>query len=771
MKKVNGMTVYEENDICALDEYSEQIEKDITQKIKEKETDIANIQKEQITQKNKITSLETDNTSNKTNITQIKEKNTEQDTKLSKLEIENTELKSENERLREDLKGLPKGTFLGENIDLNDSSEMRLQSLKIGGNSKQETREGYNLLNFIKNAFKTQTINGLTIRNNEDGSFTLNGTTTDIVSVCLSERMKNLEAGIYNVSKNSSGNVSASYRNILYGNNAGKAIELCNFDSNEEQLITLTKDYEQYYFWLYIVTGITFNNYTIKPMLTKGIEKKPYEQYGTMPSPEYPSEVECCGDNINIFEATAESFTYNNAYLNYNNEQNEYHILSSQIWFRNTINNLELNETYTISFDAKISNSGTSSAEIKRLFRIDKPSDGTPLKYFDNNILLENEYKRYSLTFTAIETFLWATIRNTDEIEAYIKDIKITKGTSDTYSKFGQGNISFEMCNKNLAKTSKVGQHGTPIIKFSEKYTGPLTIAMKPISGNTQLNYRFFYADGTAGGDNSVTLVNTENNKWYCISLNVKNVIGVGTYNVVRQGYTNRTLEKQFIAKGQYSIQSDKDYIEHKSQTYTIPVQKPLRKIDTYKDTFIRKNGKRYERHFIYRRIFNGTEDWSYNSSIKVFLYNDTSSPIAKSFMNLDVPQPVCASHYTIASWNSYSNKNNNASVLSYVWVYTAYRIRDDRFTTVEEFKVWLQQQYNAGTPVYFDYILSEPEDIECTAEQTEILDKIENEAKTYKGVTHIYSTDKISPIFEGTYNKDIETMINNISKEVIANV
>ena len=97
--------------------------------------------------------------------------------------------------------------------------------------------------------------------------------------------------------------------------------------------------------------------------------------------------------------------------------------------------------------------------------------------------------------------------------------------------------------------------------------------------------------------------------------------------------------------------------------------------------------------------------------------------------------------------------------------------MRNIEFNEASQFKLWIIDQYNAGTPVYIDYVLAEPEEIECTAEQCEILDKIENEAKTYKGVTHIYSTDNVSPILEGTYNKDIETMINNISKGVVANV
>lgn len=51
MKKINGITVYEETDKCALDEYSEQLAKDIEQKFKDEayddtkiKQDISNIQ-------------------------------------------------------------------------------------------------------------------------------------------------------------------------------------------------------------------------------------------------------------------------------------------------------------------------------------------------------------------------------------------------------------------------------------------------------------------------------------------------------------------------------------------------------------------------------------------------------------------------------------------------------------------------------------------------------------------------------------------------------
>ena len=43
-------------------------------------------------------------------------------------------------------------------------------------------------------------------------------------------------------------------------------------------------------------SSITIN----KPMLILGEEDKPYERYGASPSLEYKSEVQACGDNVNI---------------------------------------------------------------------------------------------------------------------------------------------------------------------------------------------------------------------------------------------------------------------------------------------------------------------------------------------------------------------------------------------------------------------------------------------------------------------------------------
>ena len=136
-------------------------------------------------------------------------------------------------------------------------------------------RDSYNLLRFI---LASQTVNGLTITNNDDGTLILNGTTTDIVSMKISPSMYNLKAGDYYFSINATGNISSSFTKLIYGIKTSTDALMTTTNNNES--FSINKDYDEYLLWFYIKSGITFNNYTIKPMLNKGSTAKPFEQYG-----------------------------------------------------------------------------------------------------------------------------------------------------------------------------------------------------------------------------------------------------------------------------------------------------------------------------------------------------------------------------------------------------------------------------------------------------------------------------------------------------------
>lgn len=653
---------------------------------------------------------------------------------IKNLQSEKEQLKQENERLREDIKSLPKSKFSGENIDLNDSAEMRLQSLEIGGNSKQKEITD----NLIDNVWKQGGINDAT------------GIEQENANTIRSNFIKIYPKHLYSISRS----IFSSYMAYRFYDKDK------NFLGNQlsEEMLTSDKIDGRMNFNEGSMTFTILNN-NVRYMriidASNNLNTK-YVLTTEARNPNYPSEIECCGDNVNLFDKDNVNFI--NAYLANNKT------ITSTNYVKTYYIECKANKTYTIS------------KKIGKYFRVATSSKIPVINDIVSQIEIDDNNTNLTITTDSNAKYLLFNCRNnqTDTIteQEILDSIKIEEGSTPTrYSKFGQGNISFEMCNKNKLKT-----------EFTEN--NKLTATASREGYYIITNYRAYLEVGKTYSFSCKTDLNyglqNEGGKVICyLMLDKKFDYFVQIISNPRKIMVNKTgwyYLRYDIYKNNatasfwdFQIEEDEatDYEPHKSQTYTIPTQKPFRKIDSYKDIFIKKNGKRYERHYIYRRILDGTEDWSYNSSKKIFLYNDTSSLIAKSFMNLDVPPPVCSSHYTIVSWNSYSNKNNNASVLSYSWTYTAYRIRDDRFTTAEDFKVRLQEQYNAGTPVYVDYVLAEPKDIECTVEQTEILDKIENEAKTYKGVTHIYSTDNVDPVLEGTYNKDIETMIKNIATTV----
>jgi hypothetical protein len=95
-------------------------------------------------------------------------------------------------------------------------------------------------------------------------------------------------------------------------------------------------------------------------------------------------------------------------------------------------------------------------------------------------------------------------------------------------------------------------------------------------------------------------------------------------------------------------------------------------------------------------KVLDGTESFTvnaYNVGASVFMTQITNST------------PLLCSHFSYsASWRTLQNNYFSArSVASQVY------FRDDRFTTVNDFKAWLAAQYAAGTPVIVVYPLADP--------------------------------------------------------------
>ena len=104
MKKSESgkFTIYEENDICSLDEYSETLAGELEKEFDTTKNDrtnikksIENIQNEQETQNTNIENLEKDNKTNKEDISNLKKQDISQDELIEQLQKKNALLESQ----------------------------------------------------------------------------------------------------------------------------------------------------------------------------------------------------------------------------------------------------------------------------------------------------------------------------------------------------------------------------------------------------------------------------------------------------------------------------------------------------------------------------------------------------------------------------------------------------------------------------------------------------------------------------------------------------
>ena len=284
-----------------MQKMAESIEdKIIKQRLDATQQDITNIKKEQETQNSKISDLE--------------KNDAQQDKSIEALQKENTELKEECSRLREDLKAFPSGSAEGEYITLKDSADSRFNMFRVGGNSKQETREGYN--EFDYDTIKPYSMN--TEKTNIDGlkAYKCISTNTNIWALFYLNNV--LEDGkAYTMCFDIWADKQTTFGNRNFYVNSLTRVEhnLSNITTSKQKLIanfTYKQDANPL-IHIYPTTDETNNIYIANVMLLEGtftLENMPnYEEYGATPSTEFPSEIQNVEGNINETVCNKNLFT------------------------------------------------------------------------------------------------------------------------------------------------------------------------------------------------------------------------------------------------------------------------------------------------------------------------------------------------------------------------------------------------------------------------------------------------------------------------------
>lgn len=210
------------------------------------------------------------------NTAEVSKKNIEQDNSIS-------ELQEEIENLRNISNIMPSVNSQGENITLNNTAKnVRFRKFKVGGNSEQETREGYNLLN--ANLPYTTSSSGNTIK------------------WLGKENIPKMEVNKYYYlhGKFSDGTIfSGAHAAFVITDSMGQRLNK-TFGSSFQNTVDISNAIN-----CYIYTDSTYVNKTVTEVaIYEGKENKAYEQHGASPSPDYQSPIKTVGSNINIFDIT-----------------------------------------------------------------------------------------------------------------------------------------------------------------------------------------------------------------------------------------------------------------------------------------------------------------------------------------------------------------------------------------------------------------------------------------------------------------------------------
>lgn len=621
-------------------------------------------------------------------------------------------------------------TITGNPIHITDSSNMPL-SFKLNGGSRQESREGYNLLPYPY-IDTTKTTAGITFTDNGDGTVTANGTATGNAFFNLSK--PKLALGEYRISGIPEGASLSTYYikfgtyytssgSFQWGADGGKPTES----------------------YICISEGVTVNNLIFKPMLVSGTEDKPYQQYGVMPSPDYPSKVETVGSNVNFYnEETAEK----NKYLDGDTGTTG----SSQTSKISDYIELTENE-YTISYTNDTNSRGYSFYDAEKNFISGKDNNKAPY------IIIKPENAKY--------------IRFAAPINAL--DIKIEQGTKATpYSPYNQGSVEIKKINKNFINlqekttewsgatitrnknkiTFTGGSNGTSAMNYTCEEINlklkagiNLTYSSKYIKGNytggqTYYNIKLFYSDGT-----SEMLQMYRNYTDVKADKIVKKTLSKDliSYYIYGSTYEVKGLTTELVYEFQLEIGNEAtEIVESESQTKILPIQQEMLEGDYIEDI---------EHHEWGKVILDGTENINLDSTyqgISQFTLNNITNG---KFVDDGKTISALSNYFKGVIW-SYSWTKDNSIVIRND---SKGRIMSSEFTTAEQFKTFLQEQYSAGTPVIVYYKLATPIDLELTEEQEETREGF----NTYKGVTNI-SVDNELATLDVEYTAETTEKITN---------
>ena len=351
------------------------------------------------------------------------------------------------------------------------------------------------------------------------------------------------------------------------------------------------------------------------------------------------------------------------------------------------------------------------------------------------------------------------TLEASIEVEAIENNVKLIKSNKNLLD-LGESSKNNIVINKNRvtinAPTASITANNCNLLnnKFVSNKTVCFTfIANGTISEGSNMKIQKIYEAKTYTNDISKLKVN------FAADEVISEV-----YLFVSDANINMTVDIQV------EVNEASDFVEHEAATYNIAIQKPFYKLisegeyGTVYDKFVKIENKWYEQHSI-QKINLSEFDW------------ERGAVLGGTDVNTLRWNSIDAVNAKIASdKGALSNCFKNLAGQLYDTDRSCFRIERDRIcvrlpktiatnaTQVKEYFKTLKEQEKS---VYVIATLATPELIECTQEQTQVLEQILQDG-TYKSITHYYTTDNLKATIELTYYKDLEAIVNNIQSNLL---
>lgn len=620
---------------------------------------------------------------------------------------------------------LPKVSNKGESITLENTARAKFTKFRIEGNSSQETRSGYNLLN-VPEVLEISIFKEIKINLKANNTYTF--------------KFDNAIAG-------SDNNISL----IAFRNTADIVTKSLNTSTIKKFEIQPTQDITN--IRIYASTDYSSSAGKTKTfqklMIYEGTEDTEYEQYGTMPSEEFSSEIRNVGDNGNLYDKDNPNILdtpIDTSGLG-GNAKNTY----KTVWIP-----CKPNTTYTVSkkYDA-------TKNRFALAYTSEEPNYSQQVEGYVSNAYTNVMTITTNSTAKYLIAYVWV-VGGSNTYQEMLDSIKIERGVQATAdSGYGCGNIEINTINKNLLDQS------LELFQGNYKNNGDVILNKdKRIDGYIPLSKGDYILWSTT--NNWIHVLIYDKNKKFSSRKN-SNTDKEIAFTLNKDGYIrfgfNPIIESLDVFQLERNTKKTTSE-EHKQQIIVFPFKKGQRLME---GDYLAEDGIHHKRKQIL--IDNNKTVWSaVLQDNGLVLTNIAVAGITTEYYD-KTPLRFCNLFKNFYSLGNMQNDNLNtvgcALYSQQIWIRSEniYGIttEDSAETRISKVKSYLEKQN-----LIAEYELAEEEVEPYTEAQKEEWKQIKN-AISYKGQTNIFSTNEIKPIFEVEALADIGLLLNNMQAQILA--